>query len=139
MQRNKGVGPSNRKGQRSQLTGNWKKLLQELFETEIRTSSSAKFLITSHDMMIKGDKGLKICNMLALPIGRDDSGLSLAKRKGAMCFLGWINSVIPDLVIMACHQNTMKRKASVIRVSSIFLNIYQSVVVERDDHSRESL
>ena len=40
-------------------------------------------------------------------------------------------SVIPDSVIMACHQNEMKKKASEIRVSSVFLDVNQRVGIEK--------
>ena len=48
-------------------------------------------------------------------------------------------SVVPYPVIMACHQNAMKRKASETRVSSVILGFYQSVGVDGDDQSSEPL
>ena len=126
--------------------------MQEYFENEMRTSSSARFFMantfvstevqllfamcrtgvdleepTSHDKVRMGDKGLNI------------SGLSLARKKGAMCFLKWITSVIPDHVIKAFLQNAMKGKTSEIKVLSIIFVVYPRLGVEKDDQSSDSL
>ena len=41
----------------------------------------------------------KISRLMMQYVTRDDSGVSLAIRKDATCFLRWIMSVIPDAVI----------------------------------------
>ena len=58
-----------------------------------------------------GDKGLHMYQMLMQYVARDDSGLSLARRKDATCFLRWIMSVISDAAIQACYQKAAKNKA----------------------------
>ena len=81
--------------------------------------------LTSHDKMEFGDKDLNIYNILALHIACDDSGLNLARREDAMCFLKLIMSVITDPVITTCHQKAMKLRASEIQISSVILDMYR--------------
>ena len=77
--------------------------------------------------------------MLTQHFARDDSGLSLARRKDATCFLIWIMSVIPDTTNQACYQNVEGVKALEKRVSTVILNVYQSAGIEKDNGSRQSL
>ena len=94
--------------------------------------------LTSYDKLKLGDKGLHVYRMLMQPIARDNSGLSLARRKDAICFLGWIASMIPDATIQACYQSATGGKALEKRVSSVILNVYQSTGIEKEDGSRQS-
>ena len=100
---------------KNQLVPTWEKLLPAYFEDEMRAPSSAKHLLanffvrtagqlmfmwslaevalealTSYDKLKLGDKGLHVYRMLTQHIARDNSGLSLARRKNATCFLRWI-------------------------------------------------
>ena len=43
-------------------------------------------------------------------VARDNSGLSLARRKDATCFLRWIMSMMTDSTILACHQRAIGSK-----------------------------
>ena len=61
--------------------------------------------------MTLGDKGLHVYRMMMQHIAQDNSGLSLARRKDATCFLRWIMSVIPDATIQACYQSATESKA----------------------------
>ena len=99
----------------SQLKRTWQNLLRDYFEEAMRTSSSASPLmanpfvrtagqlmfawslvgteletLTSHDKLKLGGKNLEIYQTLMQHIARDKSGLSLARRKDATCFLRWI-------------------------------------------------
>ena len=108
---------------RSQLGRNWEKLLLENFGNELRAASSAKLLmtnpftrkegqllltcclpevLTSCDKLNLGNKCLHVYRMMLQYVTRDDSGLSLARRKDATYLLRWIMSVIPDAVKQAC-------------------------------------
>ena len=69
--------------------------------------------------------------MLVQHIARDNSGLSLARRKDATCFLRWIMSVIIDTTVQMCHQKAMGSKTMEKRVSSVILNVYQSIGIEK--------
>ena len=149
---------------KNQLGRTWEKLLLEYFEDEIRAPSSAKHLLanlfvrtagqlmftwslagvalealTSYDKLKLGDKILHVYRMLTQHIARDNSGLSLARRKDATCFLRWIKSVIPDATIQECYQSAAGGKALEKWVSSVILNVYQSIGVEKEDGSRQSL
>ena len=44
-------------------------------------------VLTSHDKLKLGNKSLEVHHMLVQYIARDNSGLSLARRKDATCFL----------------------------------------------------
>ena len=57
--------------------------------------------LTSHDKLKLGVKNLKVYQMLMQHVARDNSGLSLARRKDATCFLRWIMSVMTDSTIQA--------------------------------------
>ena len=95
-----------------QLKRTWQNLLREYFEEAMRTPSSALPLmanpfvrtagqlmfawslvgielevLTSHDKLKLGSKSLEVYQMLVQHIARDNSGLSLARRKDATCFL----------------------------------------------------
>ena len=52
-------------------------------------------------------------------MARDDSGLSLARKKDPTCFIRWIMSVIPYAATLACYKKATKNKALEIRVSSV--------------------
>ena len=113
----------------SQLKRTWQKLLREYFEEAMRTPSSALPLmanpfvrtagqlmfawslvgielevLTSHDKLKLGNKSLEVYQMLVQHITRDISGLSLARRKDATCFLRWIMSVMTNSTVQVCHQ-----------------------------------
>ena len=72
-------------------------------------------------------------------IARDNSGLSLARRKDATCFLRWIMAMMTDSTILACHQRAIGSKTVERRVSAVILNVYQSTGIEKEDGSRQSL
>ena len=95
--------------------------------------------VTSYDKLKMGDKSLHVYRMLTQQIARDISGLSLARRKDATCFLRWNMSVISDATIQACYQSAAGGKASEKRVSSVILNVYQGPGIEKEDGSRRSL
>ena len=89
--------------------------------------------LTSCNKMKMVYKGLHVYQMMMQYVARDDSGLSLARRKNATCFLRWIMSVISDGVIQSCYQRPTKNRALEKRVSSIVLNVYKNAGVEKDD------
>ena len=95
--------------------------------------------LTSSDKLKLGDKGLHVYRMLMQLVARDNSGLSLARRKDATCFLRWIMSVIPDAKTQVCYQSATGGRALEKRVSSVILKLYQSTGIEKDDDSRQSL
>ena len=103
----------------SQLKRTWQSLLRDYFEEAMRTPSSALPLmanpfvrtagqlmfawslvgielevLTSCDKLKLGNKNLEVYQMLVQHVARDNSGLSLARRKDATCFLRWIMSVM---------------------------------------------
>ena len=96
----------------NQVRQTWQNLLLEYFEEAMRTPSSALpsmanpfvrtagqlmfawslggiglEVLTSHDKLKLGNKSLEVDQMLMLHNARDTSGLSLARRKDATCFL----------------------------------------------------
>ena len=77
--------------------------------------------------------------MLVQHITRDNSGLSLARKKNATCFLRSIRSVMTNSTVQACHQKAMGSKTMERRVSTVILNVYQSTGIEKVDDSRQSL
>ena len=85
--------------------------------------------LTSYDKLKVGGKNLEVYQVLMQYIARDNSGLSLARRKDATCFLRWIMSMMTDSTILACHQS----------MSAVILNVYQSTGIEKEDGSRQSL
>ena len=95
--------------------------------------------LTSGDKLKLGDKSLHVYRMLAQHIGPDNWGISLASRKDATCFLRWIMSLIPDTTIQACYRSATGGRALERRVSSVIFNVYQSIGIEKDDDSRQSL
>ena len=44
-------------------------------------------VLTSHDKLKLGNENLDVYQMLVQHVARDNSGLSLARRKDATCFL----------------------------------------------------
>ena len=146
----------------SKLKRTWQSLLRDYFEEMNRTPSSALPLMikhrtagqltfawslvgielevfTSHDKLKLGNKSLVVYQMLVQHIARDNSGLSLARRKDATCFLRLIRSVMTNSTVQACHQKAMGSKTMERRVSTIILNVYQSTGIEKEDDSRQSL
>ena len=96
----------------NQLKRTWQNLLKEHFEEAMRTSSSASPLmanpfirtagqlmfawslvgieletLTSYDRLKLGGKKLEVYQVLMQHVASDSSGLSLARRKDATCFL----------------------------------------------------
>ena len=148
----------------NQLKRSWQNLLKDHFEEAMRTPSSALPLmanpfirtagqlmfawsllgieletLTSYDKLKLGGKNLEIYRMLMQHVARDNSGLSLARRKDATCFLRWTMSMMTDSTILACHQRAVGSKTLERRVSTVILNVYQSTGIEREDGSRQSL
>ena len=148
----------------SQLKRTWQNLLRDYFEEAMRTSSSASPLmanpfvrtagqlmfawslvgielgtLTSHDKLKLGGKNLEVYQTLMQHIARDNSGLSLARRKDATGFLRWVMSVMTDSTILACQQRAVGSKTVERRVSAVILNVYQSTGIEKEDGSRQSL
>ena len=148
----------------SQLKGTWQNLLRDHFEEAMRTPSSALPLmatpfvrtagelmiawslvgieletLTLHDKLKLGVKNLEVYQMLMQHVARDNSGLSLARRKAATCFLRWIISVMTDSTIRACQQGAIGSKTVERRISAVILNVYQSTGLEKEDGSRQSL
>ena len=95
--------------------------------------------LTSYDKLKLGGKNLKMYRVLMQHVARDNSGLSLARRKDATCFLRWIMSMMTDSTILACHQRAIGSKTVERRVSAVILNVYQSTGIEKEDGSRQSL
>ena len=139
-------------------------LLRDYFEEAMRKSSSALPLmanlfvrtagqlmfawglvgvelevLTSRDKLKLGNKSLEVYQMLVQHVARGNSGLSLARRKDATCFLRWIMSVMTNSTVQACHQKAMGSKTMERRVSTVILNVYQSTGTEKEDDSRQSL
>ena len=81
-------------------------------------------VLTLHDKLKLGDNGLQVCQMLVQHIARDNSGLSLARRKYITCFLRWIMSVITDTTVQMCHEKAMGSKTMERRVATVILNVY---------------
>ena len=67
-------------------------------------------VLTSCDKLKLGNKNPEVYQMLVQHVARDDSGLSVARRKDATCFLRWIMSVMTISTIQACHQKAMGSK-----------------------------
>ena len=53
-------------------------------------------ILASCDKLKLGDKGLHSYRVMLQSVARDDSGLTLARKKDATYFLRWIMSVISD-------------------------------------------
>ena len=148
----------------SQLKRTWQNLLKDHFDEAMRTSSSKWPLmanpfvriagqlmfvwslvgieletLTSHDKLQLGGKSLEIYQTLMQHIASDNSGLSLARRRDATCFMRWIMSVMTDSTILACQQRAIGSKAVERRISAVILNVYQSTGIEKEDGSRQSL
>ena len=148
----------------SKLKRTWQSLLRDYFEEAMRTPSSALPLMANHfvrtagqlmfawslvgveleiltscDKLKLGNKNLEVYQMLVQHIARDNSGLSLARRKDATCFLRWIISVLTNSTVQACPQKAMGSKTMERIVSTVILNVYQSTGIENEDESRQSL
>ena len=145
----------------NQLKRSWQNLLKDHFEEAMRTPSSAPPLmanpfvrtagqlmftwslvgieletLTSYDRLKLGSKKLEVYQALMQHVARDNSGLSLARRKDATCFLRWIMSMMSDSTILACYQRASGSRTVEKRVSTIILNVYQSTGIEKEDGSR---
>ena len=92
--------------------------------------------LTSHDHLKLGNKSLEVYQILVQHIARDNSGLSLARKKNATCFLRWIMPVMTDSTIQMRHQRAMRSKIMEKRISTVILNVYQSTGIENEDGSR---
>ena len=148
----------------SQLKRTWQNLLRDHFEEAMRTSSSASPLmanrfiktagqlmfawslvgieletLTSYDKLKLGGKNLEVYQVLMQHVARDNSGLSLARRNDATCFLRLILSMMTDSTILASHQRAIGSKTVERRVSAVILNVYQCTGIEKEDGSRQSL
>ena len=148
----------------SQLKRTWQNLLRDYFEEAMRTPSSTLPLmanpfvrtagqltfawslvgielevLTTHDKLKLGNKSLEVYQMLAQHIARDNSGLSLTRRKDATCFMRRIMSVMTNSTVQAGHQKAMGSKTMERRVSTVILNVYKSTGIEKEDDSRQSL
>ena len=86
--------------------------------------------LTSYEKIILDDKCQHEYRRLMQHVVRDSSGLSLARRKDATCFLRWIMSVIPDATTQSCYQSAAGGRAFEKRVSSAILKVYQSAALE---------
>ena len=95
--------------------------------------------VTSCEKLKLGKKGPNVYRMLMQYVARDDIELSFAMRKDATCFLRWIMSVIPDVVIQVCYRKLSKNRALESRVSSVILNVHQNAGIEKDEDTRQSL
>ena len=80
-------------------------------------------VLTSHGKLKLGNESLEVYQMLVQHVARDNSGLSLARRKDATCFLGWIMSVMTNSTVQACHQKARRSKTMERRVSTVILNV----------------
>ena len=148
----------------SQLKRTWQSLFRDHFEEAMRTPSSALPLmansfvrtaghlmfawslvgteletLTLHDKLKLGDKNLEVYQLLMQHVARDNSGLSLARRKYATCFLRWIMSVMTDNTVLACQQRAIGSKTVERKISAVILNVYQSTEIEKEDGSKQSL
>ena len=95
--------------------------------------------LTSYDKLKLGGMNLEVYRILMKHVARDNSGLSLTRRKDATCFLRWKMSMMTDSNILACHQRAIGSKTLERRVSTVILNVYQSTGIEKEDGSRQSL
>ena len=82
---------------------------------------------------------MPVYQMLVQQTARDNSGLSLARRKDATCFLRWKISVMSDNTAQTCHQRAIGSKTMERRVATVILNVYQSTGIAKGDGSRQSL
>ena len=81
--------------------------------------------LTSYDKLKLGGKNLEVYRMLMQHVARDNSGLSLSRRKDATCFLRWTMSMMTDSTILAFHQRAIGSKTLEKRVSTVILNVYR--------------
>ena len=94
--------------------------------------------LTSQDKLKLGEKSLQVYQLLVQHFARDNSQLSLARRKDA-CFLRWIMSVRKDTTVQMCQQKAKGSKTTERSVSCVILNLYQSNGIEKEESSRKSL
>ena len=94
--------------------------------------------LTSYDKLRLGDAVMRLYQMLMQHIARDNSGLSLARRKDATFFLRWIMSVMSDTTVQTCHQRVIGSKTMERRVATVIVNVYQSTGSAKGDVSRQS-
>ena len=95
--------------------------------------------LTSYDKLKLGDTSLRVYQILVQHIARDNSGLSLARRKDATCFLRWIMSVMSGTTVQTCHQRAIRSKTMERSVATVILNVYQSTGIAKGDGLRQSL
>ena len=158
------ISEINKLEQLSQVERTWQNLLRDYFEEAMRTPSSALPLMAnpfvrttgqlmfawslvgieletlpSHDKLKLGSKSLEVYQMLMQHIARDNSGLSLTRRKDVTCFLRWIMSVMTNSTIQGCQQRAAGSKTMGRRISTVILKVYQSTGIEKEDDSRQSL
>ena len=132
----------------SQMKRTWQNLLRDYFEEAMSTPSSALPLmanpsfrtagqlmfacslvgieletLTTHDKLKLGGKNLEVYQVLMQHVARDNSVLSLARRKDATCFLRWIMSVMTDSTIQACQRKAIGSKTMERRISADILNV----------------
>ena len=96
-------------------------------------------VLTSHDKLKLGSKSLEVYQLLVQHITRDNSGLSLARREVATCFLRWRMSVMTNSTVQTCHQKATGSKTMERRISTVILIVYKSTGIEKKDGSRQSL
>ena len=96
-------------------------------------------VLTSCDKLKLGNKNLEVYQMRVQHVARDKSGLSLARRKDATCFLRGIMSVMTNSTVQGCHQKATGSKTIERGVSTVILNVYQSTGIEKEDDSWQSL
>ena len=114
-------------------------VIHKLILPDSKESGEAMSKLGSLKKLKLGHKSLEVYQMLVQHIARDNSGLSLVRRKDATCFLRRIMSVMTNSTIQVCHQKAMGSKTMERRVSTVILNVYQSTGIEKEDDSRQSL
>ena len=87
--------------------------------------------LTSHDKLKLGGKNLEVYQILMQHVAGDNSGLSLARKKDATCFLRLIMSVMTDSTIQSCQQRAIGSKTMERRISAVILNVYKSTGIEK--------
>ena len=94
--------------------------------------------LISYDKLKLGKKGLRLHQMLVQHIARDNSRLSLARRKDATCLLSWMMLMMSDTAIQTCQQRAMGSETMERKIFAIVLNVYQSTGIAKGDGSRQS-
>ena len=138
----------NRLELKNQLGRTWENLLMEYFEEAMRTPSSAlplmanPFVRTARQVIfawILVGLAQEVLTLHDKNVAKHNSGLSVARRKDASCFLRWIMSVITDNAVQVCHQKAMGSKTMERRISTVILNVYQNIGIEKENCARQSL